>query len=823
MRQTLVFLFAAVMIAGLVFVAYLVRSVMDDLDALSTARYDNISWNMSQLEIETLNLNRAADDAIQKDGADLSTFRRRYDIYFSRVQTLMQSAFFEQIQEQLEIITGLEATNAFLDQTTPIIDGPDIDLRAALPSIQAQIEDLHPKVRALTLAGIQAFASEDAARRAAFSQTLVKLAASVVGLIVLLLLGLATLLKLHRKSLDAAHDSQVVRSRFEAAISSSLDAVLVVDIHGKVVEFNGAAETVFGYTRQEALGGDMAELIVPEHMRDMHRNGMARFLETGEQKVIGAGRIRLEGLRKSGAIFPVELSISMSEASGERVFVSYLRDITHELEAEEELRFARDKAQASEKAKSNLLTVMSHEMRTPLNGILGSLALLEQTDVDPRQKRYLNSISTSGELLLSHVNDVLDLSSLGTEIIPRVKVEFDLQEMLQQVTDSLLANAQERGNSLTVTSLSESLGSVLGSKRSLQQCLINLVGNAIKFTSDGSVAVEVERLNDGDLVEIRVSDTGFGIAPENLDRIFEEFVTIDTSFARKNAGTGLGLAITKRLVEAMEGEIEADSVPGEGSMFTLRVPLPALRAQASTSSKDTQQKSPDILSGQHALVVDDNEINRMILREMLRDIGLTVEEAEDGFVAIRRVSETPFDIVFLDISMPGIDGIETLHRIRQLHVQWSNLPAIAVTAHAARKDHEAIKKATFSDILVKPVRPTDIDARVSPILTETTDQTDHLPVDARGHDFKAQFGEDKYQAALKELDSASQSLADELQAFHELTDEIRQNAHKLSGTAAVLGETELHSTLQTIENSTDANWAFLKAETIRFLKQRGQS
>ena len=219
-------------------------------------------------------------------------------------------------------------------------------------------------------------------------------------MILILLLAIVVLVKFYRQGQRVSHDNEVVRSRFEAAVSSSLDAVLVVDTSGRIVEFNGAAETVFGYARDEALGGEMAAMIVPEHLREAHRRGMARFIETGEQKVIGAGRVRLEGMRKSGEIFPVELSISLSEADGERVFVSFLRDITRELEAEEELRSARDKAQESEKAKSDLLTVMSHEMRTPLNGILGSLELINQDNLDARQKRHLNSISVSGELLV---------------------------------------------------------------------------------------------------------------------------------------------------------------------------------------------------------------------------------------------------------------------------------------------------------------------------------------------------------------------------------------------------------------------------------------
>ncbi|MGC3936172.1 ATP-binding protein [Roseobacter sp. EG26] len=804
-------MFVSLLSAGLLFVAYLGRSVLGDLDALSTARHDDIRWNMSQMEIETLNLDSAVHDAIHGHDTDLSAFRKRYDIYFSRVNTLSQSAFFELISQDPEAQAWLVATTDFLDETTPIVDGTNADLRRALPEIQARIEVLRPKVRVMSLAGIQVFALEDAKRRTEFSRTMLKLVASVIGLILILLLGLTTLLKLHRRGQNAAHDSQVVRSRFEAAISSSLDAVLIVDIHGKVVEFNGAAETVFGYSRAEALGSDMAELIVPEHMREMHSKGMARFLETGQQKVIGAGRVRLEGLRKSGKIFPVELSISLSEANGERVFVSYLRDITKELEAEEELRSARDKAQAGEKAKSDLLTVMSHEMRTPLNGILGSLALLDQDSFDERQKRHFNSISVSGELLLAHVNDVLDLSSLSTDATPREKVNFDLLDLLQQLADSLRANALERENKLTVTPLSADLGIVSGSKRSLQQCLVNLVGNAIKFTSNGQVAVEVERLNDSDLVEIRVSDTGVGIAPENLERIFDEFVTIDTAYARQNAGTGLGLAITKRLVEAMEGEIEADSLLGEGSLFTLRIPLPVGRSLMSKEPKRPGHQAQLAPSGQHALVVDDNEINRMILCEMLRSAGFSVEEAADGFEAIDRVLKTRFDIAFLDISMPGIDGIETLKRIRELDVAWRDLPAIAVTAHAARKDHDAIRKAPFSEILVKPVRPIDFQTKVFPVLGFF--EAAVLPVlEDSGGDFKAQFGAQKYENALKDLALALDHFYGQLRGTSEPTTEIRRVAHKLSGSAAVLGKNEIHTQLQRIESCKTEEWDELKKD-----------
>ena len=288
---------------------------------------------------------------------------------------------------------------------------------------------------------------------------------------------------------------------------------------------------------------------------------------------------------------------------------------------------------------------------------------------------------------------------------------------MQEVADSLLANADARGNELKVDVLSNDLSEVVGYKTALQQSLVNLVGNAIEFTRDGSVTIEVERLKRDDLVEFRVADTGVGISPDYIDVIFDEFVTIDTAYARETSGTGLGLAITKRLVEAMGGDITADSVLGEGSLFSFRLPLPKSRADVATELNVPDAAQVSFLQGLKALVVDDNEINRMILTDMLEDLGFEVAEAENGYVAIECLSAKQFDVLFLDISMPGIDGIETLAKVRDLDVEWCNLPAIAVTAHAAPKDHEAIRAAEFQGLLVKPVPLAALQSELAKVVT----------------------------------------------------------------------------------------------------------
>ena len=735
------------LIVSLFFIGLLGRSVTTDLRALSTAQNDDVSWRMSQLEVELLRLQNATMSALSTPEDGLSNLRKRYDIFYSRIITLRQSALYQSFQDDPEVLSHLKMATDFLDQTTPTIDASDAKLSAELEAIYENIIALAPKVRSLALAGVESFTSQEAARRDTFSETLRRLAIGIVLLITVLFAALATLIGLYRQGKAISMVSDIARARFEAAISSSLDAILVVDERGRIIEFNGAAQSVFGYTHDEVVGKDMVNLIVPEDLREAHQAGMRRFLKTGERKVIDAGRIRLKAMRKSGDIFPVELSISVSKAAGEIVFVSFLRDITPELEAEDTLKEALEKAQLGEKAKSKLLTVMSHEMRTPLNGILGSLDLIDRSNLTNRQLQHLKAIAVSGDLLLSHVNDVLDFSKLSSDSeISETKV-FDLSALVNEVAESLQANARTQNNALTVNFLSSDLGYVSGASLSLQRCLVNLLGNANKFTHDGQVNVAVERLGN-DMVEIRIADTGVGIAPENLENIFEEFVTIDTAFDRTNSGTGLGLAITKRLINQMGGDITAESHLGEGSLFKLRLPLPV--ATAPELAHIPQEIAP-LQSNIRALVVDDNQINRDILSAILEDVEANVRSASNGFDAIDLAKNETFDVLMLDISMPEIDGIETLSRIRQNEGDRPPVPAIAVTAHAASEDHQKILAAGFDSLLVKPVTRASVQQCLTGVFDMPLSNPPEEETQQSDNEYLQRFGKDRYAAALLEM------------------------------------------------------------------------
>jgi PAS domain S-box-containing protein len=794
------------------------RSSIQEMRNIAVAHHDDVSWNLSQIEVELISFQNAILESARSEHGELAAVRTRYDIFYSRVSTLSEGDMGRSLRDDPIAANGLRVAEQFLVKTSPLIDGNDETLERGFNSLYQQALSLRPVVRMLALSAVRSYNEREKNHRAELVRVVANVGTGLVWLIALLVCAFVFLIKLYRQGEATSKISESARSMFDAAVSSSLDAVLVVDGRGKIAEFTGAAETVFGYTRAEAMGADMSELIVPEHFREAHRLGMKRFIETGEKKVIDAGRVRLEGLRKSGEVFPVELSISHAKANGKSVFVSFLRDISDELQAEENLRDALVAAQAGEQAKSKLLTVMSHEMRTPLNGILGSMELLDQSNLTDKQKRHLNAIGISGELLLSHVNDVLDLSALPFEQTKSDFSEFDLSSLVHRILDSLSASAKSRNNILTADFLSDELETVRGYETVLQRCLINLLGNAIKFTQNGSIAIEVERLSTGDNVEFRISDTGSGIDPKNLKRIFQEFVTIDSAFNRENEGTGLGLAITKGLIEQCGGTIDVESVLGEGSLFTIIVPLPATSFDVSRNIIPIARHTPDLPENFRSLVVDDNEINRAILIDIVKELGGISTGFNNGFDAIKAARDAQFDVLLLDISMPGIDGIETLRRIRSQAGPNFSTPAIAVTANALPKDHEKIMASGFDGLLVKPLDRSSIRQCLTCVFyapeLDAKVKNDH----SQEPDFLRRFGKERFHAALNDVAQELELLIGSFTVASNLSENQRAEAHRLSGSAAILGYKKMWRALQDVENVPDDEWGHRKQDMIAYLR-----
>jgi signal transduction histidine kinase len=331
----------------------------------------------------------------------------------------------------------------------------------------------------------------------------------------------------------------------------------------------------------------MEDLIIPDHLKAAHEAGMNRYLSTGERRVIGKGRVQLEARRKDGSLFPVELSISSAESEHGELFVSFARDISRRVAAEQELIKARDEAVAGERAKADLIAVMSHEMRTPLNGMLGTLELLDAEGRDPKDANTSTSSARRGGSFCTMSTTFWKSRARRPErscprtMSSRFRPWCGNWPRASAASRSIAATPSPTGSRPSETTMSS------GDPTRIRQVLLNLVGNAIKFTRNGSIALEAERLGDSEVVEFRVIDTGIGIDPGDQARVFDDFVTLDTSYSRAVGGTGLGLAIVKRIAGALGGEVGLESAPGEGSLFRVRLPLPAADGAHAQAAPDS--------------------------------------------------------------------------------------------------------------------------------------------------------------------------------------------------------------------------------------------
>jgi signal transduction histidine kinase/CheY-like chemotaxis protein len=389
-----------------------------------------------------------------------------------------------------------------------------------------------------------------------------------------------------------------------------------------------------------------------------------------------------------------------------------MRDATHQVEAyldlwraQEELRVARDQARAADRAKSSFLAMMSHEIRTPMHAAVGSASMLLETELDAEQRRYAHTIVHAGETLVGLINDILDLSRMQEQGLSLECDDFALHQALSETMQMFEPLARRAGLDFALTADKSAQRLVYGDKRRLQQILVNLIGNAIKFTERGFVRVEAatQEREGAVLVRLTVQDSGIGIEQEQLERIFLPFEQADFGVTRKYGGSGLGLAICHRLADAMQGRIEVTSAPEQGTRFD--VDLKLMAAQTSADHSEPPELQPEMLrlsSQLRVLVVDDSALNRAVAKQMLERLGCEASLCESGEAALNKLKHESFDIVLMDCQMRGLDGYATTRRLRTLSKALSTLPVIAVTANAFEDDRKAALDAGMNDLLAKP-------------------------------------------------------------------------------------------------------------------------
>ncbi len=514
-----------------------------------------------------------------------------------------------------------------------------------------------------------------------------------VGLEAAVLWVTAFLVLRYRVSSRSLEDREL---RLRTLIATAVDGVMIIDANGTVQEYNPASERLFGYRENEVIGKNV-NMLMPPPYREEHDEYLRRYRTTGHKRIIGIGR-EVEGRRKDGTTFPMELSVGEARPGGEQVFVGIIRDITARKLAEQSLRVAKEQAESASRAKSLFLANMSHEIRTPMNAVLGYTQLIENDPELPDDyRRPLKAIHSAGNHLISLIDDILDLSKIEAGAMQLDTRDFDLRDLTEEISEMFSVRCEQKRLVWRADVRIEERA-VRADDRKLRQILINLLGNSVKFTDRGQVGLALEQ-SDRRYV-FSIEDTGPGIDEEAQQRIFEPFQQAEEGGAK--GGTGLGLAITKRYIELMGGQLSIDSTPGEGSCFRFALELSPAEGKLTSSSERTVRLSRLVEPHRvEALVVDDVEDNREVLSGLLERAGVDVTTASNGAEALERVAEERPDIVFMDVRMPVMDGLIAVQHLRE---RWPKrkIVCVAITASGLLRSRSFYLQAGFDDFIAKP-------------------------------------------------------------------------------------------------------------------------
>jgi PAS domain S-box-containing protein len=519
--------------------------------------------------------------------------------------------------------------------------------------------------------------------------------------------------------------------RYRALFENIEEGVYRSSADGRIISANPALVRMFGYESADELRSiNIArDLYVDSadraHLTEcLEKNGHIRGVELRLRRKDGSQVICLENSRTL-----------VDDTTGEVCYEGTLTDITDRKRAEQELlrytgevedarkrleeqagqlraqaealRAARDQALQASELKSEFLANVSHEIRTPMNGIIGMNRLLLETDLPPDQRQYAELVGRSADYLLEIINDILDLSKIEAGRLELAEVDFDLARTVQEVLELLSGRAREKGIELMCRLSGTPPSAVHGDVGRLRQVLLNLVGNAVKFTDSGAVSVSAkwgEQSPAGPLVRFDVTDTGIGISPEAQFRLFQPFCQVDGSLTRRYGGTGLGLAISKKLVEAMGGRIGVTSEPGVGSNFWFTVRLAEAARMPAEPVRETvaEPAGPQGRRGR-LLVAEDNQINQLVALRLISKLGYEADVAANGLEAVEAAQKQAYSLILMDCQMPEMDGFEATAAIRRLAGGASRTPIVAMTAHAMRGARERCLAAGMNDYIPKPV------------------------------------------------------------------------------------------------------------------------
>ncbi|WP_181416744.1 PAS domain S-box protein [Nitrospira lenta] len=528
------------------------------------------------------------------------------------------------------------------------------------------------------------------------------------------------ILQSHRNTMQrqtAEHALTRHTAWIRAILDHAADGIITIDERGVVTSFNPAAGRIFGYTADEIIHTNISRLM-PEPYQSAHDGYLQHYRQTGHANVIGK-EVEVAGVKKDGTVFPIDLTVSEVRLADSRFFTGFVRDITARKKSEEALRLAadhlesknheleqaRDQALAATHAKSAFLATMSHEIRTPMNAIMGMSELLLETQLTEEQTEYVHRFNRAIHALLNLINDILDISKIESGHLKLEDIPFDLRELAETTGELMAERAHTKGLELIIRIDSDVPRLVNGDPTRLRQILINLLGNAIKFTHHGDVTLHVQRHgpDSKDQLHLSVTDSGIGIPKDKLDTIFENFIQVDSSTTRKYGGSGLGLSICRRLAELMGGRIWAESTLGAGSTMHVILCLPQVVPDTAVADEPAA-----LLTGTRILVIDDHEAQRLVCRDILSGSGARIVEASDGPAALAALQAAysngaPMHLVILDCYRPTMDSVSIAEAI-QAAPHFADTPIVILTSDSRNGNAARAKALGSMRHINKPIR-----------------------------------------------------------------------------------------------------------------------
>lgn len=623
----------------------------------------------------------------------------------------------------------------------------------------------------------------------------------------------------------SAEQAETYRDLFENAT----DIVFTTDLSGHFLAGNKAVQRLLGYTVDEAKSLTWEKLVAPYDMwkaRQMYKRHAA-----GEKRT----SFELDIVTADGEIRTFEIGSRPMYREGRLCgFHGIARDITSRKEMEQQLESARREAETANASKSTFLANMSHEIRTPINGILGFISLFAKTELTAEQRQYLAPIEESARNLLKIINDVLDLSKIEAGRFSIDNEIFSFCDVVTSTVDLLRPMAASKGLHVTVD-LDETIPRYLvGDGTRVGQVISNLVNNAIKFTEVGSVSVRgrVARTTGSSVsVEVVIRDTGIGIAPEHQQWLFEPFHQIDATPGRRYSGTGLGLAITRNLVDAMDGDIRLHSAPGVFTEVSFELPLGLAPDDLDTSISEGGLVSRFNASGLATLIVDDNEINRWFLGALLEQYGFELCHAQSGDDALKACGTRRFDIVFMDIHMADMDGVETTRRLRAQYPAYRAVPVVAVSADVMGNKGSRFIGQGLDNFLPKPVKEAQLVALLGELFGDRMERGDEPAAPAERGDGTPAVLDRRTGIALasgdemlwrRSVEALHAQAAETLPRLRDALDAsdgatIARLAHRLAGTAGYTAAEELARRARELESAAAGGDAATIRASLRAL------